>query len=226
MLSDLISSGFSPESLIDVLLSIPVILFALTVHEASHGYVAYLLGDRTAANFGRLSLNPIKHLDLMGTLCMFLFGFGWAKPVPVNSRNFKNPKWGMALTAVAGPVSNILLSYIFFILAVLFEKYIYPLGMGSPNVVYFVAIYQLLSVGCLLNLSLAVFNLLPIPPLDGSRLLFTFLPAKYYFKVMQYERIIYYVVIALLVTGVLTVPLSALVSLILRFFNFTVGWMA
>ena len=109
MLLDLIRSGFSREMLVSILLSLPCILFALTFHEVSHGYAAYRLGDSTARNFGRLTLNPVKHLDPVGFFCMLLFGFGWAKPVPVNTRNFRKPRSGMALTAAAGPAANLLL---------------------------------------------------------------------------------------------------------------------
>lgn len=180
-------------TVIDYLFLIPAALITLSVHECAHGYAAYKMGDPTARNFGRLTLNPFKHLDLYGTICMVLFHFGWAKPVPINARNFKDPRKGMAITAAAGPASNLLLAF----LAAICIKFLALLaGTLIPqfqNDVLFYFFYYLIrffELFHVLNLSLCVFNLIPLPPLDGSRIFLTFLPPRLYFKVMRYERVI------------------------------------
>ena len=178
-------------------------LIALTVHEYCHGYAAYKLGDTTARNLGRLTLNPTKHLDPIGTLCMVLFHVGWAKPVPVNPRNFKNPKRDFAITAVAGPISNLLLGFISAGLYLLLFALFKDLTFTSKNLAYNLVNYSLTFVYIFhtLNIGLGIFNLLPIPPFDGSRLLNVILPERAYFAVMKYERQIYLVVIAWLLLG-------------------------
>ena len=197
------------------LLVIPAALIALVLHEVSHGYAAYKLGDPTARVMGRLSLNPLKHLDPIGALCMVLFRFGWAKPVPIDTRFFKNPKRDMALTALAGPVTNLLLAFFslpFYILAV--NAYNTALFSGAAPIVMTllnIAIYFFSALHGV-NLGLALFNLLPIPPLDGSRVLFTFLPTHYYFRIMRYERYISLALMLLLLCGVRLGFLSALSS--------------
>ena len=189
-------SGNVKGAVISFLMALPIILFSLSLHEAAHAYVAYKLGDPTARNIGRMTLNPFKHLNLFGFLSMLLVGIGWANPVPINARNFKNPRNGMAISALAGPVSNFLLGIVFAIASAVLlslelfdiiplkgELYIY----GSVPAYYG---YMFLYYGATLNLSLAVFNMIPAPPFDGSRILYVFLPPKYYFKVMKYERYI------------------------------------
>lgn len=225
MLSNLLRNGFSKEAVIMVLLSIPVILFALTIHEFSHGYAAKLMGDKTAYNLGRLSLNPIKHLDVAGTLMMFIFGFGWAKPVPVNSRNFKNPKWGMAITAMAGPISNLIMAYIFYVIAFAININAFRFITSEGSLHLITAVYLLFYVAFSMNLTLAIFNLIPVPPLDGSRILFAVLPTKLYFQIMKYERYIYIAVIVALFTGILDVPLYAVRNGIESLFELSVSWM-
>ena len=198
------------------ILSILAVLIALAVHEYSHGYAAYKMGDNTAKSLGRLTLNPIKHIDPIGALCMVFFHVGWAKPVPVNPRNFKNYKRGFAITALAGPVSNIALAFItapiYILLFKLFlstngdTEFIYKL---LENTLTFVAIFFSINIG------LGIFNLLPIPPFDGSRILNVILPAKIYFGVMKYERQIYFGVLGWLIlgdavkAGLLSVPFIA-----------------
>lgn len=209
-------SGDIKLAIAQLLLTLPIVFLSLSVHETAHGYVAYKLGDPTASNLGRLTLNPIKHLDLFGTLCMVLFGFGWAKPVPINTRYFKKPKRDMALTGMAGPVSNLLLA-VGFALVLKLVIYIFnfvPETAFTADLLYWTWVF--LSLGVQLNVTLMVFNLLPIPPLDGSRLLFAFLPTKAYFKMMQYERYIYIVFLVLLAIGVLDAPISFLSDLVLR----------
>jgi Zn-dependent protease len=187
-----LSSGGDIKSfIIQLLLTLPIIILSLTVHECAHGYIAKKLGDPTAENLGRLTLNPLKHLDPFGVLFMLLFGFGWARPVPVNARNFKKPRRDMALTAVAGPVSNLLLATVF---AILYEtaytvvKKSAEAGGGTGTLGMTVMLF--FSLGLQLNVFLAVYNMLPIPPFDGSRFFYVFLPVKWYFKVMKYERYI------------------------------------
>lgn len=171
----------NPQYIVQLLLSLPIVLFSLSFHEASHAYVAYRLGDDTAKNLGRLTLNPFKHIDPVGAVSMLFFGIGWAKPVPIMSRNFNKPKLGMILSAGAGPLSNLILSIIGVILYVPVAWFV-----GSTNAVTS-AICTFLYLFHYMNLALAIFNLLPVPPLDGSRVLFGFLPEKLYFGVMKYE---------------------------------------
>ena len=215
MLLDLFRYGFSLEVVISLMASIFVVFCTLPVHEYAHALIATKLGDNTARLKGRLTLAPLAHIDPMGALMILLVGFGYAKPVPVNPRNFKNPKAGMALTAIAGPVSNILMALIFMILANgLSVVYAYTgVVFANAAVTFFVA-----AAG--INASLAVFNLLPIPPLDGSRIVNLIIPAKYYFKIMRYERYIILGIFALIFIGVLDSPLSFLTGLLMKFVNF------
>lgn len=181
------------SKIIEYIFLIPIALITLSVHECAHGYAAYKMGDPTARNFGRLTLNPLKHLDLYGTICMILFHFGWAKPVPINARNFRDPRKGMAITAAAGPASNLLLAFLAAICIKLLALLAGTLIPQFQNDVLFYFFYYLIlffELFHVLNLSLCVFNLIPLPPLDGSRIFLAFLPPRLYFKVMRYERAI------------------------------------
>lgn len=221
-------SGDIQEFLISLMLSLPIVFLALSLHETAHGFLACKLGDPTAKSLGRLTLNPLKHLDPLGFLCMIFFGFGWAKPVPINTRYFKKPKRDMALTALAGPVSNLLLALIFALLLRLDMGLVahLPLNTEFADLCWFWSI-QFLSLGVTLNVSLAVFNLIPIPPFDGSRIFLSMLPTKIYFKIMQYEQYLYILLMVLLVLGVLDGPLDFItdkfLDLIFRitFFDYT-----
>ena len=200
-----------------LLLSLPVALISLSVHESAHGYVANKLGDPTAKNLGRITLNPMKHFDLLGFVSMLLFRVGWANPVPINARNFKNPRRDMAISAAAGPISNLCLAFIFAILLKLLNiayGFITFTNETAFLVMYFLEI-MLLS-GVILNLNLMIFNLIPIPPFDGSRILYVFLPTDLYFKVMRYEKYIMLAFILLFATGALDGPLSFLTNLLMR----------
>ena len=206
--------------LIHLLLSLPIILFALSLHETAHGYIAFKLGDPTARSLGRLTLNPMKHLDPIGFICMLLFGFGWANPVPINSRYFKKPRRDIALTSLAGPVSNLLAAVCFSVLygIALLGLNVYSVKVGFTNeTAYLLCEHFLIFLyyGIALNVTLAVFNLLPIPPLDGSRIVSAFLPPKLAFKYMKYERIISIVLMLLLLFGVLSPVISLLTDLII-----------
>ncbi len=207
------------------LLSLPIVLIALSVHESAHGYVAYKLGDPTARNLGRITLNPAKHFDLLGFLCMVFARFGWAKPVPITTRNFQKPKRDMALTGAAGPISNLCLALISLLIlrvAMIFitDAYMgeavnflvaYKEGSaftGSIGFTVIALIVYLLNLGVVMNIVLAIFNLIPIPPFDGSRIFYVFLPPKWYFGIMKYERYIMLGFFALLFFGILDTPLS------------------
>ena len=180
-----------------------IIFVILPVHEYAHAWAAARLGDRTALQRGRLSFDPMRHLDPMGALCLVLFGFGWAKPVPVNPWYFKNRKTGMALTALAGPVSNLLMA---FLGALLYNV----LAMVLPAGNYWLAVYYFFYYYISINISLAVFNLLPIPPLDGSRIFAVVLPDRWNDTLARYERYIFPVMAVLLFSGLLDGVLSVM----------------
>lgn len=201
MLSQLISGSIDFGGVIIYILStLTVIFLTLPVHEFAHGFVATKLGDPTPRYQGRLTLNPFAHIDYLGALCILFFGFGWAKPVGVNSYNFRNPKRDMALTALAGPVSNLIVALLSMVIV-----NIVLLITNSIRIYYVVGFFYYIAQ---INVYLAVFNLIPIPPLDGSRLISVVLPNKYYYVLMRYERYIYYGLIALLFFGILDLPLD------------------
>ncbi|MGI5895631.1 MAG: site-2 protease family protein [Oscillospiraceae bacterium] len=190
---------------------------ALPIHEFAHGFVADKLGDHTARYQGRLNINPFTHMDMIGTVCLVLTGFGWGKPVQINPRNFKNPKTGMAISAAAGPLSNLIMA---FITLVLYKVVAYlPFTNDVLSAVSF-----MLSIMTTVNISLAIFNLIPIPPLDGSRILNLFLPERIYFAIMRYEMFIFIGLFVVLWTGVLDGPLYFLNNLILRGLDFLTGF--
>ncbi|MCB6364734.1 site-2 protease family protein [Intestinibacillus massiliensis] len=200
MLFRLLSSGNLNSAIIGLVLSLPAILLCLSVHETCHGLAAYALGDRTARDEGRLSLNPLAHIDPMGFLCMVLFGFGWAKPVPVNITRFKNRRAGMAVTALAGPLSNFILAFIMYALYLVMGRAILgpeitslgpvgpalllsllmsgQLGLGGLQV-FLLVVLTFIGYSAILSVGLGVFNLIPVYPLDGSRILDALLPYKY-----------------------------------------------
>ncbi|MBR5144635.1 MAG: site-2 protease family protein [Clostridia bacterium] len=193
------------NTVIYYILSAIAALIALTIHEYCHGYAAYKLGDDTAKNLGRLTLNPIKHIDPYGALCMIFFHFGWAKPVPINARNFRDPRKGFAITAAAGPAANLILGFItapFLLLSWnAYVKMAITTGGSGFAVNLLSNLTNFLSAFHVINVGLGLFNLLPIPPFDGSRLLYVFLPPKYYFGIMKHEKKIYIGVLLWLLLG-------------------------
>lgn len=223
-----------------VLLTLPVLMLSLTLHEVSHGYAAYKCGDSTAHDMGRLTLNPIAHLDLAGALCMLFIGFGWAKPVPVNSRNFKKPKRDIAIVAAAGPLANLLLCLVsvmlYFVLLAIFSMqqdvdgiaYFRELLEYLPsNPMYYdhlqvyadlgtapAVVLQMLALSAMLNANLMLFNLIPIPPLDGSRILTGVLPQKLAYRYVMLERYVKYIILAVCIINIASsyIPFLSVVS--------------
>ncbi len=200
--------SFDRIDIFSKVVSVIVLFTCLPLHEYAHAFVADKLGDTTARWEGRLTLNPLAHLDLFGSLALVFLGFGWAKPVPVNPRTFKNPKQGMALVAAAGPMANILIALV---VMMVFKGLVLASHVLTPSV-YFQTFMLILYLLIYINLYLAVFNLLPVPPLDGSRLFYSFLPQRAYFQVMKYERYIMIGIFVLLWMGWLSGPLHWLAS--------------
>jgi Zn-dependent protease len=185
------------------------ILLCLTVHETCHGLAAYALGDPTAKREHRLSLNPLHHIDWFGLAAMLMLGFGWAKPVPVNMQYFKHPKRGMALTALAGPMCNVLITVVFL---ALYGALFLPLRQSAAGDY----LLQMILLTARISLGLAIFNLLPVPPLDGSKILLSLLPDEKYRVLLRYERYGSLLLFALVATGLLGTPLTAVINAVYR----------
>lgn len=186
------------------------VLIIIPFHEAAHALVSWLLGDPTAKNAGRLSMNPLRHFDPLGTLCMLVGGVGWARPVGIDPRRFRNPKVGMAVSAAAGPAANFLLG---FVCTILYKVVWYASVGQAPQLVMDFLWYMIT-----MNISLGVFILIPVPPFDGSRIALLFLPRSLYFRVMRYERYIMAAVLILVLLGVLNTPLNFFVNAVYRAF--------
>lgn len=194
--------------IIEMLTILPGILIALTFHEFAHGLVAYAMGDNTAKNAGRLTLDPLKHIDPIGFIMLILVRFGWAKPVPINENNFRNKNLGLFFVSIAGITANILLALIFHLIAYFTE-----------DIVNVAAYSQIMSNIVIINIMIAAFNLLPVPPLDGSKIIYSFLPKKLRYNFYKYESYGSIILIILLITGGVSYFLSPVVSIIISFLN-------
>lgn len=195
------------DNLLSTVLAVAASLLCIVVHETCHGWTAWLLGDDTAKNAGRLTLNPLRHIDIVGLMMMAFLKFGWAKPVPINMQKFKNPKAGMAITAAAGPVSNILLAFVFLLL----RSAAMGIYLGRDrNIQGWLILNEFFEYVIIISAGLAVFNLIPISPLDGSKVLFAFLPQDIYWNLMRYERYGMLLLIAAIFFGWLDGPLTFL----------------
>lgn len=208
---------FSGLDITSFIIRAVVVLLAISIHEMAHGFVAYKLGDPTAKSMGRLSLNPLKHLDPIGAICMLFFGFGWAKPVIVNPYYFKKIKRDTALVSLGGPVSNFILAFIGIAVYKILIVCNTPLNAFTNIVVVFLVNFIYLNIG------LGTFNLLPIPPLDGSKIFLPLLSKRLYYDIMQYERLGWLVLVAALSTGVLTPILGTVQQAIFTALAFLVG---
>ena len=201
-----------------ILLTLPIFLISVVIHEYAHGWVAYKLGDPTAKNAGRLTLNPLVHIDPMGTVFLPLMlvamrspiVFGWAKPVPINFSLLRNPKQDMLWVSIAGIMANILLAFIF---SLLLRTGVFPINSYG---------WVLLNLGILVNLVLAVFNAIPIPPLDGSRVLISILPRELAYSYMQIERFGFLILIGLLWLGLLNRVIWPVVAILARFLGVSI----
>lgn len=203
MIFDLFRDGFSLDLILRLCARLFVVFCVAPIHEFAHAYVAQKLGDETARLSGRLTINPLAHIDPIGALLILVAGFGYLKPVPVNPNNFKNKKGGMALTALAGPASNLIMAFIF----TLCFCGIFRFTAVEPGTAAFSAAY-FFRYASQVNISLAVFNFIPVPPLDGSRIAAVLIPNKYYYKMMRYERYIMLAVMLLVLTGAFDIPMA------------------
>jgi len=196
-------------------LSLPAIVLCLSVHEAAHGGMAYILGDRTAKASGRVTLSPMAHIDPWGFMCLLLFGFGWARPVPVNISNFKNRRLGMALTALAGPLANLITAFVGYCILI----WIFEANAGPQAFMYTLSLFIRIVVS--MSVGLFVFNLIPVHPLDGSRVLDAFVPFSWSLKLQKYQQIILFVFIIALwfgwLDGMMSLASNVVFALAVRF---------
>ncbi len=196
-----------------IILGIPALLLAISVHEFAHGYAAYRLGDPTAKHHGRLTLNPLAHLDPIGALMLLIFRFGWARPVPVNSAYFKDRKKGTLIVSVAGPLSNILMAWLFFNLVRILPN-------RMPTFALAQTVYHFLLLNLNYNLGLAAFNLLPLPPLDGSKIAASLLPPRWEYNYLRLSQYGPFILMLLLWTGVAQIVLRPISQTLLRMISF------
>ena len=212
-----ILDGFDFSYLLSLVQGLIPAVICITLHELSHGLAAYRLGDNTAKERGRLTLNPLKHIDVVGFIMMVVFHFGWAKPVPVNMYNFKNPKRGMAITALAGPASNLVITVVFLLLYG--AAYIPLYGSGAGR---YVLDTLMLTAYC--SLGLGLFNMIPVPPLDGAKVLAAVIPDESYYKLMRYEKYGMILLVILVWTGLLGDPVSSAVSFVFDRLSVIAQW--
>jgi len=196
----------------NLIYNLPGLFVAIIFHELAHGFMAYILGDDTAKNAGRLTLNPIKHIDPMGFICLLIFKFGWAKPVPIDSRNFKHRKRDTILVSLAGPFIN-------FILAILISFILLFVRVNNPLV------QKIMIITLWYNIMLGVFNLLPFPPLDGSKILASLLPRKLEYYFYRYEKYLYLILIVLIGTNTIDKILDPIISYVLEFIDLILAYM-
>ncbi len=208
--------------IVNIIIRAVAVLLAISIHEIAHGFSAYLLGDKTAKAMGRLSLNPLRHLDPFGALCLLLFGFGWAKPVVINPYYFKKPKRDIILTSLAGPMSNFVMAY----LTLLVYKLLGATGVLYANGTAFYYLMQFISTFVWLNIGLCVFNLLPVPPLDGSKIFLPLLPRHIYVDIMRYQHLGWMILMVALALNVLDPILSTAGSFIFNILSFLAGGVA
>lgn len=207
------------DKVFELMINALILFTALPVHECAHAWVAEKLGDDTGRRQGRITLNPFAHLSLWGSIMMIAVGFGWGKPVNVNPNNFKSPKKGMMLSSLAGPVSNFIMA---FVSMIVYRIMSYISWANSSETLYLVS--QIFVYITLINISLGVFNFLPIPPLDGSKIFNAILPERIYFKIMQYEQFIFIALIVIMYTGLLDRPIAFLQSCVIKAMLFLTGW--
>ena len=221
VLRTILNGGNMMAFLESLIIMLPVVVIGLSFHEAAHGYMAYKMGDPTAKNMGRLTLNPLKHLDPIGFAAMLLVGFGWAKPVQFNPYNFKDYKKGTILTAIAGPLANLLLAVcalVLYTVTICILSATSSLALLVTNDVMRI-LTDMLFYLYLANIVLMLFNLIPVPPLDGSKVLFSVLPSKSYRFVLNYERYGMYILLVLLWFNILDAPLDAALEFFVDIFN-------
>ena len=213
---------FDLTQMLTLLIQIIAALLCVSFHEMGHGFAAWQLGDATAKNRGRVSMNPLRHIDPLGLLLLIVAGFGWAKPVPVDMSRFERPRLGMALTALAGPGSNFLMGFV--ALALASAIYHFQVGLLSVAPGYYLFLF-LLRVA-MLSVGLGMFNLIPIPPLDGSKILFALLPDHLYHIILRYERYMMFLLFALVFFNLLDGPLSVMLDAGLRLLCLLTGFPA
>lgn len=211
---------FSGMNLSEIIFMVPIVLLALTGHEFAHGFVSYKLGDPTPKYEGRLSFNPMAHLDPIGTLLMIFTGFGWAKPVAINPMYYKNRRVGMVIVALAGPLANFVMAFIGLLLYYTLAILSYKTGISGSAVNLVLKFFAMFASA---NISLMVFNLIPIPPLDGSRVLDLFLPDEASYKLHQVERYSMLLIMLLSVSGTLSKILGVGIDLVYNLLDIMLG---